>query len=143
VGATVELRLPLHVSGEADALYRPLDVTKDVVVHSSGSIVIVDGKSTSYSSWEFPVLAKIHFGLPIVKPYLEAGPSFRTMAAPISYLSSAGFTLGAGGDVKALFLRVSPEFRYTRWGTDGTAAATQTAIPSRRDQVEFLVGFSF
>lgn len=103
--------------------------------------------SSDYSSWEFPVLAKYHFQFPVVTPYLEAGPSFRTTASRIDNLSNNGVTVGAGADIKALFLRISPEFRYTHWGSDSktalTSIVTQPPLSSKQDQLEFLVGFSF
>jgi hypothetical protein len=143
VGPTIELRLPLHLSVEADALYRPLNATREFVISNTGSTVISGMKSTNYPSWEFPIVAKAHVGFPIIKPYLEAGPSFRTTASAIGYLSGKGVTVGVGADVKALFLRVSPEFRYTHWGTDSKSDPNQLTIVSRKGQVEFLVGFSF
>jgi hypothetical protein len=144
IGPTVELRLPFHLSVEADALYRPLNVTTST--NPSGSTVTAK-TSSDYSSWEFPILAKYHFPFPIVTPYLEAGPSFRTTASRIDNLSNNGVTVGAGADVKALFLRISPEFRYTHWSSDSEPASSfllaPTTVSSKQDQVEFLVGFSF
>ena len=133
VGPMVELKLPFHLSVEADGLYRPLTVTTNT------SNVIV---SSDHGSWEFPVLAKYHFSFPIVTPYIEAGPSFRTTSSAINYLSNNGVTFGAGADIHALVLRISPEFRYTHWGNDSPIIGNPF-IQSKQDQVEFLVGFSF
>lgn len=140
VGPMVELRLPFHLAVEADALYRPLNVAV-----TNGQTTI---SSSNYNSWEFPVLAKYRFGFPIVHPYIEAGPSFRTMANSISNISGNGVTVGAGVEVQALLLRVAPEFRYTHWGADSTSVLsttpiTQVPFASKQDQLEFLVGFSF
>lgn len=45
----------------------------------------------TYTSWSFPVVGKYRFHLPFAKPYLEAGPTFRTASSPINhYLSKAG-----------------------------------------------------
>lgn len=137
VGPMVELRLPFHLAIEADALYRPVNVTTFV---NTGSTVITTG--SDYSTWEFPVLAKYRFPSHIVKPYIEAGPSFRSTARNIDQISSNGVTVGAGVEVQALLLRVAPEFRYTHWGEDSHSAAQQL-YSSKQDQVEFLVGFSF
>ncbi len=133
VGPMAELKLPFHLSVEADALYRPLNLT----INNSGVI-----SGSNHANWEFPILAKYHFSFPIVKPYLEAGPSFRTTSS-INYLSNNGVTFGAGVDVHALILRISPEFRYTHWSSDSSPVVGNPYISSKQDQAEFLVGFSF
>lgn len=138
VGPTVELKLPFHFSVEADALYRSLNLTTQSVSNGLGSIA-----SRDFTSWEFPVLAKYHLGsVPLIKPYIEAGPSFRTTSGNISYLSNDGVTFGAGVDIRALILRISPEFRYTRWGSDSSGGIANAAV-SNQNQAEFLVGLSF
>jgi hypothetical protein len=143
VGPMVELRLPFHLAVEADALYRPLNVTTT----TTNGTTVTASASSDYSSWEFPILAKYRFGFPIVHPYIEAGPSFRTTSSSISNLSNNGVTVGAGVEVQALLLRIAPEFRYTHWSSDSktalTGLVTQTPFSSKQDQVEFLVGFSF
>ena len=141
IGPTVELRLPFHLSVEADALYRPLNITTTAISSFNGT-TIIDKSSSDYSSWEFPILAKYHFGSHFLRPYVEIGPSFRTTASAINYLSNNGVTFGAGAEVKALLLRVSPEFRYTHWSSDSTVT-NFIPVGSKQDQVEFLVGFSF
>lgn len=129
----VELKLPFNLSVEADGLYRPYNATG-----SAGTITF----NNTYSVWEFPVLAKYRFAFPIVKPYIEAGPSFRTGASAINhFISNNGFTVGGGVDVHAL-LHISPEFRYTHWGSDSSGTNPFT-FQSNQNQVEFLVGFSF
>ncbi len=133
IGAMVELRLPLGLGIEGDALYRPLGLSRSTF----GSVSSLD-----VSSWEFPVLGKYRFPFPIVKPYIEAGPSFRHVGGSVSYLSKAGFALGGGVEVKLLKVRLSPELRYTRWGRDGVANVSPAAV-SNVNQAEFLVGISF
>jgi opacity protein-like surface antigen len=137
IGPMVELRLPFHLAVEADALYRPLNVT---TFTNTGSALVTTGGD--FSTWEFPVLAKYRFPTHIVKPYIEAGPSWRTLASGIDHLSNSGVTVGAGVEVQALLLRIAPEFRYTHWGEDSHNGVAQT-FTSKQDQVEFLVGFSF
>ena len=150
VGPMVELRLPFHFAVEADGLYRPLsyNVPSSASILSGANLINFAGASVSpgehtYSTWEFPILAKYRFPFPVAKPYVEVGPSFRTTSSAISYLSGNGVTVGAGIDVHALLIHVAPEFRYTHWSADSTPAAGQTYIQSKQDQVEFLVGFSF
>jgi hypothetical protein len=138
VGPTIELRLPLGFSVEADALYRPLDLTTDTIVLPQPAVHF----SNNLSSWEFPILGKYRFlHVPLVTPYIEAGPIFRAVAAEGSYLSNQGFAIGGGVDIKLLLLRVSPEIRYSHWGQD--AARTFLVAPSNINQAEFLIGVSF
>jgi hypothetical protein len=144
IGPMVELHLPFGFSVEADALYHPLDLTEQI---DNGTSTF--SNSTTINSWEFPILAKYHFlPFPIVKPYVEAGPSFRAVGrANTGYLSKAAFTIGAGVEVKLLRLRLEPEFRYIRWGKDanltyGPSPVTNLAA-SNVNQVEFVVGIAF
>jgi len=133
IGPTFEIRLPFSLAVEADALYRPLNETS----------------STSISSWEIPVVAKYRFHAPIVRPYIEAGPSFRALgnlgidlSSVGERLSDKGFTAGAGVEFKIPFIRIAPELRYTHWGADYNVPASG-AIPSNQNQAELLVGVSF
>jgi hypothetical protein len=144
IGPFAELWLPFGFGVEADALYRPLSFAVQQPGFSS---------STRFSTWEFPILAKYRFKFPIVRPYIDAGPSFRTTTSGTRYLSNHGIAVGGGLDIKALFLHVSPEIRYTRWGSDsshGSIPAGSSRLSfgpgyaqSNLNQVEFLVGLSF
>src|SRR3984893_13372416 len=70
-GLMLELRLPLGFSVEADALYRPLNLTVDTRVLPS----FTSHLSNDVHSAEFPILGKYHFlHAPVVSPYIEAGP---------------------------------------------------------------------
>lgn len=140
IGPMVELHLPFGFSVNADGLYRPLHLTVLNAVPGSGSGI----QTGSYASWEVtPALRYRFLHTPIVKPFAEAGPSFRFLAAPLDhYLSGNGFTVGAGVEVKLLRLRVTPELRVTRWGSDHNASIT-FPVQSGQNQAEFLAGFSF
>jgi Outer membrane protein beta-barrel domain len=144
VGPMVQLWLPFHLAVEADALYRPLNVTEYTSTPVGAMTYQTTSVSGNYGSWEFPVVAMYRFSFPIVKPYLEAGPSFRTASAqPLSRLSSDGATVGAGVDFHLLMLHIAPEFRYTHWSRDSAATAATEFVTSYENQVEFLVGLTF
>jgi hypothetical protein len=98
--------------------------------------------SVNYTSWELPVVGKYRFlHTPLIKPYVEAGPNFRFLDAPLNhYMSSHGFALGAGVEVKTWKLRFSPELRYTRWGSDSNFLYLATSNPN---QVELMLGVTF
>lgn len=91
-GGMVEMRLPFGISIEADGLYRPLRLITDVTV---AGIPGMGRDSVNYTSWEVPIVAKYRFlHTPVVKPYIEAGPNFRFLNAPLDhFMSGHGFTL--------------------------------------------------
>lgn len=138
VGPMGEVHLPLGLSVEADALYRPLNF-KVSAVSPLGATV----QDSSYSSWEFPILAKWRVPFPVLKPYIEGGPSFRAVGGHAGdYLSNDGLTFGVGVELRISRVRVGPEIRFTHWGSDASGAPN-AGIISAQNQGEFLVGFSF
>jgi hypothetical protein len=143
LGPSIELRLPYRTSVEFDALYRPLSFQTSTATVVNGAPVL-SRSSTDLSTWEFPLMFKYHLLTErAVKPYVEVGPSFRTGARQLSYLSSSGITVGVGAGFHVPLVRLSPEFRYTHWAGDGSHTATTAPLSSRLDQVEFLFGISF
>jgi hypothetical protein len=96
VGPMIELNLPFGLAVEADALFRPLNVTTETTLNPSTT---ASRLSVDVNSMEFPIMLKAHFlHAPIVKPYLEAGLAFRYVLSKVQYLSNTGFALGAGVD---------------------------------------------
>jgi hypothetical protein len=142
VGPMVELHLPLGFSIEADGLYRPLNVATESQVAPQTTVFRT---SKNVSSWEFPIMAKFRVPvLPLVKPYVGAGPNFRVAGSDLSFVSSKGLAVGLGLELKISKLRIAPEVRYTRWGSDNKATVgTLISIASNTNQGEFLVGISF
>jgi hypothetical protein len=138
IGPFVEFGLPLGFSVEADFFYHPLNLAVDYFTIPLGTV----HTSTDIQSWEFPMLAKYHFlHTPIVKPFVGAGPIFRSVGQAGFYLSNDGFSLAGGVEIKILRVRVLPEIRYARWGQD--APQNFTTYPSNRNQAEFLLGLGF
>ncbi|HLY20696.1 MAG TPA: outer membrane beta-barrel protein [Bryobacteraceae bacterium] len=157
IGGTAELRLPLGLGIEFDALYRRLHYT------GSGNLVdVFTTSNTTASNWEFPLLLKYRFHFPVVRPFLDAGVAWDTLTGlkqtisevgPVGLTSTSspselrrnttmGFVVGGGVDIHAIVLHISPEIRFTRWN------ATQISDPagllrSNLNQAEFLVGFTF
>ena len=121
-----------HVSLEADGLYREMHYNNEDPPGPRDAVV----------TWEFLVLAKYRFssyrfGGASVRPFLEAGGSFRAagnlnQANP----SHQGATAGAGFEFPVRKFMIVPTLRYTRW------AADTNGVRSRPDQLELLVGFS-
>ena len=157
VGGMAEVRLPLGLGVEVDALYRRLSYT------GSGNLVDVFTTSkTTGSNWEFPLLLKYRFHFPVVRPYLDAGVAWDTLAglkqtvSGVSRLSvsststpaelkkngAMGIVVGGGVDIHAVFLHISPEIRFTRWNSTQISDALGL-LHSNLNQGEFLVGFTF
>lgn len=136
VGAMAELRLPFNLSLEGDALYHPLSLgVLDARVPEPPSI-------KTFKSWEFPVVGKYRLRAPFATPYFEAGPTFRTASSPYGhYLSKAGVTAGLGVEAVAWRIHIAPEVRFVHWGHDSPDAGPIYA--SRRNQAQFLLGFSY
>jgi hypothetical protein len=140
VGPTIEVRLPLNFSVEADALFRPLKLTQQKYIISSPAPLT---STTNYSSWEIPLLLKYRASSGLIRPFVEAGPNFRTVANPIGpLLSKTGVSAGAGVDVKIWRVFIAPQVRLTHWGKD-RGGAVLNYMASERNQGEFLVGFAF
>ena len=179
VGPEAELRLPFGFGVEFDALYRHLNYT-----NFRNSVDVLLDSSTTSGAWEFPLLAKYRFPTKIVRPYVAAGMAWDRLSGvtqtitqtviPTGVTSTSrpsnpaelgdktvnGFVAGFGVDLHLLFLDISPEIRYTRWGSQHfgtpffavipTGVGLVNALPgtigtiqSNRNQAEFLVGFTF
>jgi hypothetical protein len=137
LGLMVDVDLPLRLGIEVDALYRragyeyPARVPLGTPPQTS---------QVKEGFWDFPVIAKYRFGSGAVRPYLGAGWSYRKLSDLLRPASSSnGFTVAAGVAVRALVVRLAPEFRYTRWGSGDPGPDFRAA----RNQAELLVGFSF
>ena len=131
LGPFVEVRLPLNLSLEADALYRGLKFTN------------ITGTATT-GVWDFPVVAKYKFLKGPIRPYVEGGLDFSHLSdvknfVTANHTSNFGVALGAGVEIRALVMRISPEIR---WEGDALQNFTGT-VNSNRNQLAFLVGIGF
>jgi hypothetical protein len=156
IGPMVELRLPAGFAVEGDALYSRANFTG--ILGAAGSLISAPFDA---NSWEFPILLKKKFGGPnagvaSVRPYIGAGASFRRLSGLGSIGSfitgnrsgtvdrnNTGFVAGGGIEVKALFIRISPEVRFTYWGTDHFTEGLANIFKTNQAQGQFLIGLSF
>lgn len=136
IGPYVEVRLPLKFSIEVDALYRNFEYR-----------LAPAAPSNSVGTWEFPVMAKYKLFRGPVKPYVEGGLVFSRLTGirdfvELNHRSNYGIVLGAGLEIHALVLRISPEIRY-----DGFAFrnfdSPGNLLQSNRNQAMVLVGIGF
>ena len=147
IGPTAEIHLPLHFAFEVDALYRRNGV--DYGGPGIAGAVAPFNIRTAVNDWQFPFLGKyeLHFGP--LRPFVDAGVVFRHISTSGSANrfvptnpNTAGFAVGGGVALKLLFIRLSPEIRYSHWPTalfnDGSGL-----IHSNSNQADFLVGFTF
>jgi hypothetical protein len=151
LGVTGELRLPFHLAIEVDALYRKMEYSGTFTGVNSIDV------TTEGSTWEFPLLLKYRFGSHVARPFIDGGVAWnrlhgltetvRTIATGgdirrASNTTLRGLVLGAGIDVKLLFIHIQPEVRFTRW-------AARRYFPvgdffdRNQSQAEFLLGISF
>jgi hypothetical protein len=136
VGGMIEFQLPKNWSIEVDGLFHPLRFEFGVI---SPNGTLIGGSPSPVMTWEFPALAKYRFRLGAWRPFLEAGPSFRTAGNlngtnPSHY----GLAAGAGAETGLGRFRIAPEIRYIRWAEDHNSPGLFT----RSDQLEFLTSVS-
>jgi Outer membrane protein beta-barrel domain len=162
VGVTGEARLPFGLGVEVDILYRHFRYSASGGLGSiAGNLTSID---TTSGAWEFPILAKYRFKGKIVHPFVDAGVAWDKLSgltqtvqnvvnsvtkststsnpAELSNSTSRGFVLGAGVDVKALVIHITPEVRLTRWGAKHFIDPTGL-VNSKQNQAEFLLGITF
>lgn len=149
VGPTVELHLPFRLSFEADALYREnayqIQRAESAPAGSSewftGGLVSVI-HHYSLNNWQFPFLAKYELRGGTFRPFLDAGVSLRHVSGGeyVEQANAAGVAVGGGVTFKFLFIRVSPEVRYTHWGQNQVDGHY---IAMSQNQTDLMVGFTF
>lgn len=139
VGPTAEVHLPFHLSFEVDALYRRNGFRYEGLFFDI---------RTGVNDWQFPLLGKYELGFGPFKPFVDAGVAYRHVTAsnstpPINNPNSAGFTAGGGITLKLLFLRLSPEIRYSYWPSPPYDPDRSQAVRSSHNQADFLLGLTF
>jgi hypothetical protein len=145
LGVPAYPQLPFHLSAEVDALYRRNGFTYYFSDFGYVPNPTSGAMRTALNDWQFPLLLKYETGHKLVHPFVDAGATYRHLGGSSSFLtsnpSSAGFTLGGGVSIKVLFLRISPEIRYTRWGS--VPVFNAGFVDSKSDQADILVGPTF
>jgi hypothetical protein len=157
VGPAVFFKLFSRFGLEFDALYKRVGTS-----YSYGFVGERYWGRDRSNSWELPILARYSLLRRSPTPYISGGYSFRTISgsgtANVSgpyhptpsasqysphYDNSSGLLVCGGVEINAWFLKISPEFRYTRWFNMALATygGQGTFAKSTQNQMEILVGF--
>jgi opacity protein-like surface antigen len=157
VGPTVQLNFPFRFSVEVDALYRRLGYEYNQFA-GPGSPT---STRTVANSWEFPVLGKYAIWGGPLRPFVDAGANFRhisgvdqirstltavnvNVTAPeFNDSSDIGFVFGGGVEIKLGFIRITPELRYTRWGSENFRDPVASLLRTNKNQGDFILGLTF
>jgi len=157
-GPTVQLNLPFRFSIEVDALYKRLGYE----YNQFGGPGSPTTTRTTANSWEFPVLGKWAVFPGPVRPFIDFGANFRHISGVDQIRDTAsavnvivnpvpefhkdfdiGATFGAGVEFKAGWLRLTPEFRYTRWGSENFRDPVASLLRTNKNQGDFMIGLTF
>ena len=133
-GPSIEIRVLGWLTLEADALYRSAEYS-----------------TATGSTWEFPLLAKHVRGKGPVRPFMNGGFSFHRLSGLKQFVgtlgagdrTNTGAVTGGGLELHLPRVKISPEIRYTRWGTRNIIPAALTQFISNRNQAVFLIGITF
>ncbi len=117
-GPTVEVKPPIvPIRFVVDALYKRIEAGA-----ASGSVV------------DIPVMVRLETPTPFLRPFVMGGALFRRVNL-FGGNTQTGFTLGGGLRITAPFVKITPEFRFSRVGENSFRGAT--------NQGEFLIGITF
>lgn len=136
-GLGFEVQLHSRFSIEANGIYRPI-YARHLGYSPDGRQV--RGDEFTVLTWPVPILAKFRFRYAKYSPFVEAGPSFRLSGNKNGYEpSNLGVTAGAGLEIRAGKVHLSPTLRYTRWRLDDSRRFSRTAT----NQLDLLFALSF
>ena len=159
VGPPVQFHFPPRLTLEIDGLYRRLGYQYQQITPTAVF------RSTVANSWEFPALIRFDVLPGPIRPFVGAGASFRHIsgieevqrtitaggliaanfnnAPEFNKRNDIGLVLGGGVTFKFGWVRISPEFRYTRWGSEAFRDPVRALLNSNRNQEDFLLGLTF
>src|SRR5262249_29104946 len=114
-GALIEVGITEGFSIEANVLRRPMNaVVNFSEVPAGAPSRVFSDEFTAVKAWEFPVMLKYSLPWRRVRPFLAAGPSFRSQQ-DVSATQPSRLGAAAGFGVAAQWgkFRIAPELRYT------------------------------
>jgi hypothetical protein len=162
VGPAFQIHLPLRLTAEVDALYKRLGYQYNAFTPTTRTFA-----ATVANSWEFPILVKWEITPGPIRPFVDVGLSFRhisgvkeirqivnTTTGAIGVTTNTdprefhkatdeGFVFGAGVALKLGPVRIGPELRYTRWGSENFEDPVGSLLHTNKNQGDFLIGILF
>ena len=162
VGPAFQVHLPLRLTVEVDALYKRLGYQFNAVTPTATTFA-----ATVANSWEFPLLVKYEILPGPIRPFVDIGISFRhisgvkeirqvvsttTGAVGVTTLTNPpefnkatdeGLVFGGGVAFKLGPVRIGPEIRYTRWGSENFEDPVGSLLHTNKNQGDFLIGILF
>jgi hypothetical protein len=162
VGPAFQIHLPLRLTFEVDALYKRLGYQYNALTPTARTFA-----STVANSWEFPLLVKYEIVPGPIRPFVDIGISFRhisgvkeirqvinTTTGAIGVTTNTdprefhkatdeGLVFGGGVAFKLGRVRIGPELRYTRWGSENFRDPIGSLLHTNKNQGDFLLGILF
>jgi hypothetical protein len=162
VGPAFQIHLPLRLTAEVDALYKRLGYQYNAFTPTTRTFA-----ATVANSWEFPILVKWEITPGPIRPFVDVGLSFRhisgvkeirqivnTTTGAIGVTTNTnppefhkatdeGLVFGAGVALKLGPVRIGPELRYTRWGSENFEDPVGSLLHTNKNQGDFLIGILF
>ncbi len=151
LGPSIELRLPLGLGAEANLLYKRLgyDLTTTT---PTGELF----ETTTATAWELPLLAKLRLPMFVGDPFVAAGPVWRNLGSlkqlvtlrqarvpiELNERASKGAVIAGGLEFQLPFIRLQPELRITRWGSQSFRDPIGL-LRTNKNQAELLLGVTF
>ena len=162
VGPAFQVHLPLRLTFEVDGLYKRLGYQYNATTATTRTTA-----ATVANSWEFPLLVKFEITPGPIRPFVDTGISFRhisgvkqvrqvvtvpagvvgvtTLTNPVEFRKDTdeGLVFGFGVAFKMGPVRIGPEFRYTRWGSENFEDPVGSLLHTNKNQGDFLLGILF
>jgi len=162
VGPAFQIHLPLRLTVEVDGLYKRLGYQYNATTPTTRTFA-----ATVANSWEFPVLVKYEITPGPIRPFVDFGISFRhisgvdqvrdvvttttgavgvtTTTNPQEFhkATDEGLVFGVGVAFKLGPVRIGPELRYTRWGSENFDDPIGSLLHTNKNQGDFLLGILF